>query len=124
MGPAVTCTSPRFRKFHKEPFSFSAQISVWLLRDDWKAKYFPSGAQFPQHSAGGSFHPGNKGRGLVPSAKASHSDVEFEPGSRTVNRSTRPSGAQRGQKGMPGTVTSFRMSPPSAFASYKLDPLA
>src|SRR5215472_5019760 len=89
-----------------------AQISVLLLRVDWKTKYLPSDVQLPQHSAGGWFQPGSKGCRFVPSAESSQMEraptlLKVSP---SVNRSRLPSGDQRGQNAVSGRLTNFLCS--------------
>src|SRR5438309_7888438 len=55
-------------------------------------KYLPSGVQWPQHSLDGLFQPGNNGRMLLPSARASQIALVLLTRSDTVNLRRAPSG--------------------------------
>src|SRR5215475_13281316 len=101
-----------------------AQMLVVPLLVEWKTKYRSSAVQLPQHSPAGLFQPGSSGCGLEPSAATSHSETDLVLVSCTEKRNRLPSGDQRGQYGLPRTVTNSWELVPSLLALYNVEPLA
>ena len=80
-------------------------------RFDWKTKCFPSGVQFPQHSAWDRTIRAATAAVFCLANVNSQSDVARVAESITVNRKREPSGAQRSQKALPGDGRSKRALP-------------